>query len=243
MENFNEINGPITPNKETGSIISHALELFKNTFLYCFLAVIIYFILSYLVQLITGFDSTALLNQVKEQVEAGATVDYDELMNMPNVKTYTGTSILVSFLLAPIFVGLIYVANKSNFRQQISVGDIFFAYKQNFINVLLYTVISYVIMIVTLAMCFLPALFIMPLLFLGYPIILFENAGAIQALKKSFAIVKENYLTIVITAVLSAIISCLGVFLCCYGIYLTMPFLYIAIYSTYCAYCGTPRQL
>jgi hypothetical protein len=44
MENFNEFDSQATsPNREAGAIISHALEIFKNTFLYCFLAVVIYF--------------------------------------------------------------------------------------------------------------------------------------------------------------------------------------------------------
>lgn len=50
MENFNEFDSPaVTPVKETGAIISHAFEIFKNTFLYCLLAVVIYFLLGYLV--------------------------------------------------------------------------------------------------------------------------------------------------------------------------------------------------
>ena len=34
MENFTEVNQPITPKKEIGSILSHAFENFTGTFLY-----------------------------------------------------------------------------------------------------------------------------------------------------------------------------------------------------------------
>ena len=65
MENFNEFDSPATtPAKETGAIISHALEIFKNSFLYCFLAVVIYFLLSLVIQMLTGFDSQLFVEQV-----------------------------------------------------------------------------------------------------------------------------------------------------------------------------------
>ncbi|WP_228373867.1 hypothetical protein [Epilithonimonas tenax] len=72
---------------------------------------------------------------------------------------------------------------------------------------------------------------------------IFENAGAIDALKKSFNIAQENYGTLLLTALLAALISIAGIVVCCVGIYLTIPFFYIAMYSAYCAYLGAPRQL
>ena len=35
MENFTEVNQPITPKKEIGSILSHAFENFTGTFFIC----------------------------------------------------------------------------------------------------------------------------------------------------------------------------------------------------------------
>ena len=241
MDNFNEFDSPAnSPSRETGSIISHAFEIFKNTFLYCFLAVVIYFILSYLIQLLTGFNSQLLVDQIRD---SGGDVNYREIIAAPGFVTYSGANFLVTLLLAPIFVSLIYVANKSNFKQQITVSDIFFAYRQNFINIIIYALITQIASIILLFMCVLPALFVMPLFFLGYPILIFEKASAFDAIKKSFAIVQENYGTVLITAILAALISIAGIVLCCVGIYLTIPFFYVAMYSTYCAYCGAPKQI
>ena len=241
MENFNEFDSTATsPNKETGAIISHAFEIFKNTFLYCLLAVVIYFLLSYLVQIITGFNSAIIMDQIKD---SGGDVDYKEIIAAPGFVAYSGANFLVTLLLSPIFVSLIYIANKSNFKQQISATDIFFAYKQNFINIVLYALITQVLFTILFFMCILPAVFVMPFFFLGYPILIFEKASAFDALKKSFDIVQNNYGTILLTALLAGLISIAGLVLCCVGIYLTIPFAYIAMYSTYCAYCGTPRQL
>jgi len=241
MENFNEFDSPANvPNRETGSIISHALEIFKNTFLYCFLAVVIYFLLSYLIQLITGFNTTMLMEDIRER---GDSFSYSELMATPGFAAYSGVSFFVSLLLAPIFVGLIYIANKSNFKHQITVSDLFFAYRQNFINILIYAIITQIVLTIAFLMCFLPGLLVLPFFFLGYPILIFENVGAIDALKKSFSIAQANYGTLLLTALLAGLISIAGVILCCVGVYLTIPFFYIAMYSAYCAYLGAPRQL
>ncbi|MPS74597.1 MAG: beta-carotene 15,15'-monooxygenase [Chryseobacterium sp.] len=241
MENFNEFDSQATsPNREAGAIISHALEIFKNTFLYCFLAVVIYFLLGFLVQMVTGFNSQLLVEQIKD---SGGNIDYQDIIAAPGFAAYSGANFLVTLLLTPIFVSLIYVANKSNFKQQITVSDIFFAYRQNFINIFIYALLSQIALTILFFMCILPALFAMPLFFLGYPILLFEKASAFDALKKSFNIVQENYGTILLTAILAGLISIAGIVLCCVGVYLTLPFAYIAMYSTYCAYCGTPRQI
>lgn len=241
MENFNEFDSPATsPNRETGAIISHAFEIFKNTFLYCFLAVVIYFLLSYLIQLLTGFNSQLLVEQIKD---SGGDFDYKDIVAAPGFAAYSGANFLVTLLLTPIFVSLIYVANKSNFKQQVTVSDIFFAYKQNFINIVIYAFITQIALTILFFMCVLPAIFVMPFFFLGYPILIFEKASAFDALKKSFNIAQENYGTILLTAILAGLISIAGIVLCCVGVYLTLPFAYIAMYSTYCAYFGAPRQL
>ena len=241
MENFNEFDSPaISPARETGAIISHAFEIFKNTFLYCFLAVVIYFLLSYLIQIITGFNSATLVEQIKD---SGGDVDYKEIIAAPGFAAYSGANFLVTLLLSPIFVSLIYVANKSNFKQPISAGEIFFAYRQNFINIVIYALISQIALTILFLMCVVPALLAMPFFFLGYPILIFEKASAFDALKKSYDIAKENYGTILFTAFLAGLISIAGLVLCCVGVYLTLPFAYIAMYSTYCAYFGAPKQI
>lgn len=227
MENFNEFDSPATsPERETGAIISHAFEIFKNTFLYCFLAVVIYFILSYLIQIITGFNSATLVEQIKD---SGGDVDYKEIIAAPGFAAYSGANFLVTLLLSPIFVSLIYVANKSNFKQPITASDIFFAYKQNFINIVLYALITQIALSILFLMCILPALLVMPFFFLGYPILIFEKASVFDALKKSFNIAQENYGTILFTAFLAGLISIAGLLLCCVGVYLTLPFAYIAM--------------
>lgn len=74
---------------------------------------------------------------------------------------------------------------------------------------------------------------------LGYPILLFENASATEALGKSFNVAKENYGTFLGVTLLGFIISVAGVILCGIGIILTAPFIMIVMYSLYCAFRKT----
>lgn len=78
---------------------------------------------------------------------------------------------------------------------------------------------------------------------LGYPILLFENATATEALGKSFNIAKENYGTFLGATVVGGLISIAGIILCGIGIIVTAPFMMIVMYSVYCAFLGKPRQL
>ena len=94
-----------------------------------------------------------------------------------------------------------------------------------------------------MALCFIPFLFVAPIFLLGYPILLFENATAIEAIKKSYEIAKENYSTFFLIGIVSTIISFSGFLLCCIGIIFTAFFLLAAMYSTYVAYCGRPKPL
>lgn len=240
MSEFNEFDQQgSAPERSTGAIISHAFEMYKGVFLYAVVAMIVYLILGYLIQLLSGFNSASMIEEMRDSG------DYSNFRywNMPGFSMYITLSSLLGLLLAPLYVGLIYMINKYNTKLPIDFADLFIGYKQNFVNILIYALISWVITSIALALCVVPVVFVYPFLLLGYPILLFENASATEALSKSFNIVKENYGTFLGVTVLGAIISMLGVVLCFIGIILTAPFMMAVMYSAYCAYLGKPRQI
>lgn len=240
MSDFNEFDqqGSV-PAKETGSIISHAFEMYKGIFLYAILALVVSFVASWILQLVSGFDSQEVYEEV---INAG---DYTKLniWSMPGFTTYYGLSGLVSLLLSPLYVGVIYIANKYNNKDSIQASDLFIGYRQNFINIVLYSLISGIILTIAFSLCFLPGIFVLPLVFIGYPILLFENASVGTALSKSFNVAKENYGTFLGTSLLAALISIAGIVLCGIGVILTAYFFLAAMYSTYVAFLGKPRPL
>lgn len=238
MSEFNEFDQQgSAPNRETGSIISHAFEMYKGVLGYAVVAMIVYMLGGYIIQLIFGIDSASM---VEEMRESGGNFNY---WSTPGLPLYMGASSLFGLLLSPLYVGLIYIVNKYNTKTPIEFSDLFIGYRQNFVNILIYSLLTWLISSVALALCVLPIIFVYPLLLIGYPILLFENASAIDALSKSFNIAKENYGTFLATGLLGVLISFAGIFLCGIGLILTAPFIMIVMYSTYCAYLGKPRQI
>ncbi|ASK31111.1 beta-carotene 15,15'-monooxygenase [Chryseobacterium sp. T16E-39] len=225
------------PNRDTGSIISHAFEMYKGVFLYAIVAMIIYIIGGIVIQSVSGFNSASM---VEEMRDAGSGFSY---WNAPGFSLYLTLSGLLGILLAPLYVGLIFIVNKYNTKNPIEFSDLFIGYRQNFVNILIYSLLSGVISSVALSICFLPFFFVYPLLLLGYPILLFENASATEALGKSFNIAKENYGIFLGTTLVGILISVAGVVLCGIGLIITAPFIMVVMYSAYCAFLGKPRQI
>ncbi|WP_419869440.1 beta-carotene 15,15'-monooxygenase [Chryseobacterium sp. CT-SW4] len=241
MSEFNEFDqqGSI-PSRDAGNIISHAFEMYKGVFLYAVIAMIVYMVGGGILQAISGFNSSSFLEEVRS---SSGDVSSFRYWNTPGLPLYYSLSGLLTLLLSPLYVGLIYIVNKYNTKNPIQFSDLFIGYRQNFLNILIYSLISGFISAITMGMCFLPFLFVYPFLLLGYPILLFENATAIEALGKSFSIAKENYGTFLGASLLGLLISVCGIFLCGIGLIATAPFIMVVMYSTYCAYCGKPRQI
>lgn len=241
MSEFNEFDQQgSAPERNTGSIISHAFEMYKGVFLYALVMMIIYVIADSIIQSMTGLKWYSNYSNFKNFDED----NYRNIfINRPGSSLYYSFSGLLSILLSPLYVGLIYIANKFNTKVSIEFSDLFIGYRQNLGNILLYSLITNIILWVSLAMCFIPFLFVYPLFFLSYPILLFENTNAMDAISKTYNIVKENYSIFWGTAILGGLITLSGILLCCVGIIFTYPFVYIAMYSAYCAYLGKPRQI
>lgn len=240
MENLSEFRNSTPPEKNTSSLISYAFDMYKGVFWFAMITMAVYIAGTILLESIFSFDSQALY---KEIMEAGDDFKTQDLLEVEGVLTYYAFSGIFGWLAAPLFVGLIYVTSRFNNNKPLRFNDLFIGYRQNFLNIFLYTIISSILVGIAFALCFLPGLFVAPLFLLGYPILLFENANAIQAIKKSFSIAKDNYGTFLATTLLGGLIAIAGVIFCGVGILLTMPFIYVVMYSAYSGYLGKPREL
>ena len=236
FQEFSETNR----SKNWSDIISHAFDLYKGIFLYGILAMIIYFGVSMAMQPVTGFSSQTLSDEI---ISADGDFGDIDVWSVPGFRLYYGLSGILSLLLAPLYVGILYLANRYHYNQPLRVNDLFIGYRQNFVNIVIYTLISTVIMAISFALCFLPAFFVMPLFLLGYPILLFENASFTDAISKSFKIAKDNYGTFLLVSFIGFLISIAGILLCGIGVIASFPFYMTVMYAAYCAFCGAPRQL
>ncbi len=245
MDNFNDFDSPaVNPDKETGAILSHAFENYKTILLYAIVALIggaiVSSLLSALVESIVGYDSNEAQEVIRDAFQNG---DYSSISEINGLKANMGVSFLVGIVLYPLYVGILNIMNKANYKQKVEFSDLFIGYRQNTGNIILYSLISYIAMSILFVMCLLPAIFAAPFFFLGLPIVLFENKSVGEALSKSFDLGKENYATLLGASFLGGLISFCGIFLCGIGIIFTAFFFLAVMYSAYCAYCGAPRQL
>jgi len=241
MSEFNEFDqqGSV-PERNTSSVISHAFEMYKGIFLYAIVAMVIYLVAGSVIQTLSGFNSMSFADDMKSY---GDDFSGYNIWAAPGFTLYLSMSWLLGILLAPLYVGLIYIVNKYNTKTPVEFSDLFIGYRQNFVNILIYSLLSGLITSVAAFFCVIPVFFVYPLLMLGYPILLFENATATDALGKTFRIAKENYGTFLGTTVLGIIISCAGIVLCGIGVIATAPFIMVVMYSLYCAFLGKPRQI
>ncbi|MEC3874268.1 beta-carotene 15,15'-monooxygenase [Chryseobacterium salviniae] len=245
MSEFNEFDqqGSV-PERNTGSIISHAFEMYKGIFLYAIVVMIICVLADVIVQSVTGYNSWGGFRDFRsfDDFEGGDFYNY-EYWNGPGASFYYLLSFILNVFLSPLYIGLIYIANKYNTKIAIDFSDLFIGYRQNLSNILIYSLIVNIILGISIALCGLPFFFVFPLFLLGYPVLLFENATAMDAINKTYNIAKENYGTFLGTSLLGLLISAAGFVLCCIGIIVTAPFILAVMYSAYCAYFGKPRQI
>jgi len=246
MENFKDLEtGGNVPDKNSGSILTHAFELYKGILLYPIIAGVIVFIIVFILLSVTGLSGIIMeMSQNRDSMGGYNTEAYEDLYRGTPFLSFMGSFSLVNILvLAPLAVGTIYVAHKKNLNQQIEISDLFIGYKQNFINIVLYGLIFSIAVVICTNLCYVPAVFVMPFFFLGFPFLLFQNVTAIEALKRSFDIAKDNYGEILLINLLAYLCSCLGLIACCIGIIVTYMFYYSTMYSAYCAYVALPRQI
>lgn len=242
MSDFNELQ-PLAPEKETGSIISHAWENYKKVILYGILLMIGISIISSLIstvlQLLLGVNA----NDPELMKEVMKTKDFNLLFHSAGFLSNTSISYLTGLLFYPFYAGLLYITHKANTNKELAFGDLFIGYKQNTLQIILYGLLSGLITGIGLILCFFPGIILGAMLFIGLPVVFFENKTAIEGIQKSFEISKNNLGTFLGVAILSFLISFSGILLCCIGIIATAPFIFIAVYSTYSAYCGTPYEV
>lgn len=242
MNDFNEFRPQPAAEKTTGGVISHAWENYKGAVLYGIVLMVITVVasslLSSLLQFALGIsDDPELMN------EAFKTKNFELLLDSPAFISQSSISFITGLLLFPLYAGFIYMVHKANSQQELSFSDLFIGYRQNTAQIILYGFISQILISIGLVLCVIPGILLAATLFIGLPIVFFENKTAIQALQKSFEIGKENLGTLLGITIVAYLIGISGVLLCCIGLLASIPFIYAAMYSAYCAYVGTPSEI
>lgn len=249
MNQFSEFERPLAPQKESGSIISHAWENYKGIFIYALLYLIIAFVIGSVFSLFLPSGNQEVYKEIIESVQNGGSVDVEEIiaaqqsMGIGSSIISVIISTIMGGLLYPLSAGLIFIAHKYNSKQNIDISDLFIGYKQNTVNLILYGLLMSVITTLGFYICILPGIYFAIVSIIGLPIIFFENQTPVETFKKALNITNSDFGTFLVIGILTFLISLSGVLLCCVGVLLTGGFVYSVQYSTYCAYCGTPYEV
>ena len=250
MENFSEFELQGTaPQRNFSDIISHAFNTYVKiigwSILVTLLTVVVSIIFSAISGPLVGYNALESQAEMEELMRDGSFASgnfVSAMMGIPGYMESILLSTVLSLLMYPVYAGYVNAMHRANTGQNVSLGDFFIGFRQNTLQFIIFGLIMAIAMVIGLMLCVIPVFFIIPFFFLGIPFILFENAGAIDALKKSFSTAGSNYGTILAVSFVSLIITVAGIILCGIGILLTAPFFYAAMYSVYCAYFGVPRE-
>lgn len=251
MSNFSEFEKPLAPQKESGSIISHAWENYKSIFGYAILFCLIAFAVETIISMLFPGGSMGM-DAYKEIIEAAKSGDSEGLKDIISDYQDSGfgarafgmlASVISGAILYPLSAGLVYITHKNNTQQSIEFSDLFIGYRQNTVNLILYGLIISILASIGTLLCVLPGIYVYIVGFVGLPIVFFGNKTVSEGLNLSFSTTNNNFGLVLVVAILGFLISISGFLLCIIGAIFTLPFVYTLSYSLYCALFGTPYEV
>ena len=249
MENFNEFDQSGTaPQRNFSDIFSHAFQVYGKGIGWALLLFLLFVIASMVLSMVAGplvgYNPMAANEAMRDAGNPESFKDVmTQMMAIPGIQAYYAVSYILGLLLYPFYAGFQLIFHKANVGQPVMFSDLFVGFRKNALQYIIFGLISGIVMGIAIMLCFVPVFFVIPFFFLGMPILLFENVSAMDALKKSFTIGKENYGTLLGVGVVSLLIAIAGVVLCGIGVILSFPFYFAAMYSAYCAFVGVPKQV
>lgn len=237
-----KLNG-LTPEKTRfgiSDVLNEAWEIFGKIAVYAVIATLLYFFLSYVGTFILGMIFPIDQTEMQLLLESG-NFDFEafqeifaEQFNQTNYKLTVIASFLLASLLYPIMFGIVYLAYKSDQKQAVAFGDIFYAYKNGlFLKSFLLSMLSIIFMYIGFSLCLIPGFILAALMMLSVPFVLFSNLGAMQAIKASFQVTTKNFSGFNVMLFLMVLILIVGFLICIVGLLAAYPLIYIIIYVLY----------
>ncbi len=127
----------------------------------------------------------------------------------------------------PLIFGIYYMCIQIIKGEKVEISDVFKGFNYFFTSWGL-TLVASLAVVAGLALLVIPGLLLAVLFQYAIPLVIFEDRGAINSLKRSYAIGKENLAFSLVLWILLAVISCAGG-LTHVGVLLTIPFTALCI--------------
>ena len=139
------------------------------------------------------------------------------------------------FIFGPIEFGAYYAFLKAARNEKVQLEDVFIVFK-NYVNVMVASLLSGILILVGIVFCIVPGIFIACKLAFVPFLVVENNMDAVEAIKKSWNLTDNFGWAIFFYGVLCTLLVILGLLLCCVGILfaiiwmdLTLAALYIAV--------------
>lgn len=230
-------------------IVEKAGNIFKGIAGYAILALIIYLITSWILNMLVGLVFPISMDE--EEIQAVASSgDPDAVMEMYK-EIFSSTSTIISIFLTNLLSAVLYpmlysiytMAYKYDFKKNPELSDIFIHYKDGkFLNLFLVTLAVQIVGSIGFMLCFIPGIIVYTMWMLAVPLIIFASADVKEALNYSMKLAFKNFGSFFVVLLLGIAIIILGFILCCVGLIPAIPFVYVMMYILYREVVGFDDQ-
>jgi hypothetical protein len=219
-------------------VFEKSFEIYKKMFAQAGVAVLLFIILSVIVQ----FTLMTVIFEINflEISEVGF-----QLQNQDELKVllFLVLTTVNAGLIAPMIAGILLLCKQAHLNEAVQISSIFELYNtSHFKEIFIFSTLLSLFGSLSslgfeaLELSYLSFL-LQPLMyvftFLVTPLIVFQNLNTFQAISASFNLVRRKFFVILGLMIVGALASILGFFAICVGIFFTIPFFYCIQFSVY----------
>ncbi len=222
-----------------GETLNQAFDIFKGIFLFAGVGLLISGIIgqvtSTVLQGIMGFtiDPNEIVQRMQTNPES-LNQFYLDTFATPMGIAYALAIILISGMLFPIELGIIYMCHKYKKTGSVDFSDLFYAYNGNIFGRALGLYYLFAILILVGFVFFiLPGIYLVVALHLAGAFLVLNNDTPSNALKNSMTVVNKNWFTVFGLMIVGFLIYIWGFLALCIGLFFTKPLSHAIIYSIY----------
>lgn len=176
-------------------------------------------------------------------------MDYEDIFSRSwnafkdNVAAFIVATIIVVFgsifivTIAPLFYGLTYMAVKGLRGEKVEINDVFEGFNR-FVKSWVLLLVSVILIGIGYMILILPGLILSILLIYSFPLLVIKDYGAMDAIKESIDISKQNFVDSLVLFIIVAIISTIGG-ITYLGSLVTIPIITLALVAATVSYIGT----
>lgn len=234
---------------KVGDLFNKAWNIFSGIAGYAILALVVYYIISSIINLLLGliFPMTVLNYQdLIEGFESGDSEYITEILTEYSEASNPISSIistLVSFALYPIFYSIYTMAYKFDNNMKVEFSDIFIHYKDGKFGKLFGTsIIIGIVSFLGVLLCVIPGIIIGIMWMLAIPLVIFSDASVGEALKYSRKLAFKSFGSFFLFFLALLGVLLIGLLLCCIGLIAAVPFVYVFVYVLYKEVVGFPND-